>query len=134
LLSTLLLMEDYYHEFAQQLVSDPYIVKIFAMQLGERIHRTAKKTLPVELTIVLIVHGLNNSTRFAIRRKERLKDHVSLLYPPDLKSHMIHEVISDLVRVVDVIVHFVEHDQDLDEIFEAGRWLKSKRVVSCLDR
>jgi hypothetical protein len=61
-------MEEYDHEFAQQLVSDPYIGKVFTIQLGERIHRTAKKTLPVKFAIMLIVRGLKNRTRFAIRQ------------------------------------------------------------------
>jgi hypothetical protein len=48
------------------------------------------------------------------------------MHPPDLKSHMIREVNSDLVRVVDVIVHFIEYDQGLDEMsYEAGRWRHS---------
>jgi hypothetical protein len=63
LLSSLLLMQEYDHEFVQQLVSGPYI--------GVRIHRTAKTTLPVKLAMMLIVRGLNNRTRFAIRFEKR---------------------------------------------------------------
>lgn len=45
---------------------------------------------------------------------------------------MIREVNSDLVRAVDVIVHFIEYDQDLDETsYEAGRWRNDTLDVPC---
>jgi hypothetical protein len=48
---------------------------------------------------VLIVRSLKNRARFAIRLKERLKDHVHLLHPLELRSHVIREVNCDLARV-----------------------------------
>jgi hypothetical protein len=131
LLSSLLLMKQDDHEFSQLLVSDDYVRKLFTMQLEHRIHKTSKKKLPVRIGTVLIMRSLKIRTRFAIRQKERLKDHVHDLHPPALRSHVIHEVNSDMERVLDLIVHFTEYDQDLQQMGdEAGRWVNDTLDVS----
>lgn len=76
LLSSLLLMEEYDEEFSQQLLCDDYIQNIFTLQLEHKISKGSKERLPVKLGIALIVRGLKNRARFAIRQKERLKSHV----------------------------------------------------------
>ena len=124
LLSSLQLMEQYDHEFSQDLFHDDYIYKIFTMQLEHKISKTAKKKLPVRLGTALIVRGLKNRTRFAIRQKERLKHNVNMLLPPEFKSSVIHEVDRELERVIDLIVHFMEYDPALEQLLnEAGDWL-----------
>jgi hypothetical protein len=96
--------------------------KLYTMQLEHRIHKDAKKKLEVRLGLMVIVRALKNRTRFAIQQKERLKYHVNLLRPPDLRSCVICEVNSDLKRVIAVIARFINYDQGLhDTAYEAGR-------------
>jgi hypothetical protein len=64
-----------------------------------KLRKPSKKKLPERIGSVLIVRSLKNRARFAIRQKERLKDHVHMLHPPELRSHVIREVNSDLARV-----------------------------------
>ena len=130
LLSSLLLMEQYDQEFSQQLIGDDYIQKVYTMQLEHKISKRAKKKLPVRLAISLIVRGLKNRGRFAIRQKVRLKDRVNMLHP-EVKSHVIHEVNIELERVIDLMVHFIEYDPDLEQMcYEAGSWLNNTLDVS----
>jgi hypothetical protein len=122
LLPSLLMMEQNDHEFVQLVLSDDYLRKIYTKQLEHRISAKAKKKVSVRLGITLIVSALKNRTRFAIQQKERLKCHVNLLCPPDLKSYVIREVNSELRRVIALISHFTGCDQDLHDMsYEAGR-------------
>jgi hypothetical protein len=115
-------MEQDGHDFAQLLLCDDYTRKLYTMQLEHRIQENAKEKPRVRRGIMKIVRALENRTRFAIQQKERLKYHVNLLRPPDLRSRVICEVNSDLRSVIAVITHFTEYDQDLyDMAYEAGR-------------
>jgi hypothetical protein len=125
LLPSLLLMEQDDHEFEQLLLSNDHLQEVYTMELENE-----QKALKLRLGIMLIVHALKNRTRFAIQQKERLKYHVNLLRPPDLKRRVIREVNSDLERVIALITPFTEYDQGLHDMAdEAGRCMNDNLAV-----
>lgn len=131
LLSSLIRMQEYDHEFSEKTLNDAYIWKVFDMQFKHKIGKETKKTHPVQLAMMIIVGGLKNRARFAIQQKERLRRHINDLHPPELKSHVIHEVDSELERVIKLIVHFTEFDQDLKQLsFEVGARYRDETDLS----
>lgn len=60
---------------------------------------------------------------------------MAVLHPPELKSRVVHEINCELERVIDLIAHFTEYDQDLKQkSYEVGAWFNDPIGVSFPDR
>jgi prephenate dehydratase len=99
------------------------LLEIFRKQCKHRISDSLKEKLHVKATIATITRALKNRTRFAIKQKQRLQEHVNKLQPPAFKRRVIHEVNTDLKSVIKLMVHFEKHHLELQRLsFEACRW------------
>jgi hypothetical protein len=112
-------------EFLKQLLSDEYLLGIFRKHHKHRIPDSLKKQPHVKATPTTITRAFKNRVRFAMKQKERLREHVNKLQPPGFKRRVIHEVNTDLKSVIDLMVHFEECNRDLKRLsFEACRWFR----------
>ena len=115
LLSSLIVMKECDQEFSEKALNHAYIWKVFITQVKHKLSNETRRKLSVELAIAIIVNGLKNRARFAMRQKERLQSHLNMLHPSEL-NRVIHEVNCELETVIDLIVHFTGFDQDLKQM------------------
>jgi hypothetical protein len=129
-MATLVMMEQSDQEFSRQFESDIHIQRIFLKQSKHVISRSSKDSIPhLRSTIATITRALKNRVRFAIRQKERLKEHLNLSRPPSLNQRVAREVTREvdreLGRVINMSIHFEEDDEELQNLVdEAREWIR----------